>query len=44
MSSIDARKDEALKYFEEKFKIKIKNKDIFLEALTHSSFINENKK
>jgi dsRNA-specific ribonuclease len=44
MSSIESRKDEALKYFEAKFKIKIRNKDYYLEALTHSSFINENKK
>jgi len=44
MSTVEARKEEALKYFEERFKIHIKNKDFFLEALTHSSFINENKK
>jgi dsRNA-specific ribonuclease len=44
MANIDIKSDQALKYFEEKFKIKIQNKDIFLEALTHSSFINENKK
>ncbi len=44
MKNWDYRKESAIKYFEEKFKIKIRKKEYFFEALTHSSFLNENKK
>jgi len=44
MTNWEHRKDEALQYFENRFKIKIRKKEYFFEALTHSSFLNENKK
>lgn len=44
MTNWEHRKEDAIKYFEEKFKIKIRKKEYFFEALTHSSFLNENKK
>jgi len=34
---------ELLKDLEGKLKIEIKNPNLFLEALTHSSYLNENK-
>lgn len=37
-------KEKITKYFEELFKIKIRKPELYLEALTHSSFLNENKK
>lgn len=44
MSSLEHRKEEAIEYFEQRFKIKIRKKEYFFEALTHSSFLNENRK
>jgi dsRNA-specific ribonuclease len=38
------KEEELLGSFEEMFKIKIRKKELFLEALTHSSFLNENRK
>jgi dsRNA-specific ribonuclease len=38
------KEEELLQSFEEMFKIKIRKKELFLEALTHSSFLNENRK
>jgi len=40
---IDDNIQAILNDLEEKLKIKIKNPSLFLEALTHSSYLNENK-
>lgn len=44
MNITTKKEEEILTYFEKLFNIKIRKKELYFEALTHSSFLNENRR